>query len=366
MPGTRSIHRLPALAAASFLAALLVGLGAARSLEAGPGDTKSASKPGSAYRNERLGLTADVPEGWRMVVDKGGAPSSWKRLVTFNDRATDAQAVLSVRPRSAANLDQLMATTQKAWDKSRGVLRVDSMRKIEPSALQQVGRILVDASFTREAPAKPAKDGVAPPPVPPVTYRVQATYLLGPENEYLLYATGQKTHWSRLRTPLKRLAASIRFTAEEKPGVKGEGSYRSDAHGFSCMFPKDYTVVQPQRSNHVALFEGKTKEEPLLSVYAIPWEETALKDAERLVTHYEEDKGGTASFKTHEVGGQEGVLVTARAVLSGEERTIQLVIVKRGKTCFRLRASMPQRSEAKGMPLFDAFVSSFRLHAAPK
>ena len=366
MVSTRAIPRIPALTAAVLVGALLGALGVGRSLEAGPEDAKKGPKQGRTYRDRSLGLSASAPAGWQVVVDKGGTPASWRRLVTFNDRATDAQAVLSVRPRTATNLDQVMANVQKSWDKSRGRLRVDSMRKIEASALEPLGRIRVDASFTRKPKPKPAKDGVAPPPVQGVTYRVQATYLLGPDHEYLLYAQGQKTHWSRLRTPLKRLVSSIRLGTEEKTGVKGEGSYRNDAHGFSCMFPKDYTVVGPQRSNHVALFEGRSPSDPLLSIYAFPWEESIDKDAERLVTHYEEDKGGTASFKTREVAGQEGVLVTANAMLGGEDRTILLVIVKRGSTCFRLRASMPRKIEARGTVVFDAFVSSFRLHSAPK
>lgn len=366
MQSTRSIPRIPALTAVVLVGALLGALGAGRSLEAGPEDAKKGPGRGSTYRNRSLGLSASTPTGWQMVVDKSGAPASWRRLVTFNDKATDAQAVLSVRPRTSTNLDQMMANAQKSWDKSRNRLRVDSMRKIEASALEPIGQIRVDASFTRKPKPKPAKDGVAPPPVPGVTYRIQATYLLGPDHEYLLYAQGQKTHWSRLRTPLKRLVSSIRFGKEEKTGVKGEGSYRNDARGFSCMFPKDYTVVGPQRSNHVVLFEGRSPNDPLLSIYAFPWEESVDKDAERLVTHYEQDKGGTASYKTREVAGQEGVLVTANATLGGEDRAILLVILKRGDTCFRLRASMPRRIEAQGTVVFDAFVSSFRLHSAPK
>lgn len=349
----------------ALAAGLLCGaLSARTALEAAPDDAKPAK--GGAYSNQKLGVSARSPSGWKMVVDRGVTPSSWTRLVTFNDKATDAQAVLSVRPRAATSVEALMAGVRRAWDKSRDRLRVDSMKKIESSALEPIGKVIVSASFTRQPKPKPAKDGVAPPPAPPVTYKVRATYLLGPSHEYLLYAQGQKTHWSRLRDPLRQLSASIRFTSKAPPGAKGVGSYRSDADGFSCRFPKDYTVVRPQRANHVVKFEGVGAEDPILSVYAFSWEESAEKDAARLVTHYEEDKGGTASTRTREVAGQEAVLVTAEASLGGEDRTILIAVLKRGDTCFRLRASMPQGAKAAGTAVFNKFMDGFQVLGAPK
>ena len=359
-----------ALAATILLAPMLVGVSddgalfGCAAVQAAPEDAKTPK--GSSYRNARLGVSARIPVGWKMVVDNDATPTNWKRLVTFNDKATDAQAVLSVRPRTVASVDALMASTRRAWSKSRGRLRLDSIKKTEASGLSPIATVVVEGSFSREAKPKPAKDGVAPPPAAPVVYRVQATYLIGPGHEYLLYAQGRRTHWSRLRTPLRKLAASIRFVGSEAVGAKGVGSYRSDAHGFSCKFPKDYTVVTPQRTNHVVSFEGLSKDNAVLSVYAFPWEKSADKDAERLVVHYEEDKGGSASIKSRELAGQEAVFITAEATLGGVDRTILLVILKRGDTCFRLRASMPKSALAQGTSVFDALVSSFQFHNAPK
>ena len=332
-----------------------------------PGPAAAEDGPGgSAYRNDKLGVSARSPSGWKMVVDESAAPTSWKRLVTFNDKDTDAQAVLSVRPRTASSVSVLSGTVRKAWEKSAGRLRLDSIKNVEPTALEPIGKVIVEGSFTREPPTKPAKDGVAPPPSPPIGYRVTATYLLGPGYEYLLYAQGQRTHWSRLRAPLRSLAASIRFSKEEAPGPKGEGSYRNDAFGFSCVFPKTYTVVTPQRTSHLVSFEGVGEADPVLSVYAFTWEKSADEDARRLVAHYEEDKGGSVSRKTEEVSGQEAVLLTARATLSGVDRTVLLAIFKRGDTCFRLRASVPQAHAANGEAVFAAFLRGFRLSSAPK
>ena len=360
MVSTRS-NRWRAAAHACVVAGLLLGL------IAGPAhgeDPKPSS--GSSYRNAKLGVSARVPSGWRMVVDKAAAPTNWKRLVTFNDKGTDAQAVLSVRPRTATSVDALMASTRRAWDKSRGRLRLDSMKKVEPTSLEPVGKVIVEGSFTREPKPKPAKDGVAPPPGPPVGYRVTATYLLGPGYEYLLYAQGQRTHWSRLRAPLRKLASSIRFDKKESAGAKGEGSFRSDAHGFSCKFPKDYTVVVPQRTNHVISFQGVADTNPVISIYAFSWTKSADADAQRLVTHYEEDKGGTVETSSREVSGQEAVFITAEATLGGVDRTILLAILKRGDTCFRLRASVPRENAADGAAIFNTFLSNFQLGSAPK
>lgn len=362
---TLLLRTVPMLVALLSACALCGGglLGRA-SLEAAPDDAKAPK--GSSYRNASLGVSARSPVGWKMIVDNAEAPSSWKRLVTFNDRATDAQAVLSVRPRTVVSVDALMAATRRAWNKSRGRLRLDSIKKVDASPLTPIGKVIVEGSFSREAAPKPAKDGVAPPPAPAVSYRVQATYLIGPGHEFLLYAQGQRTHWSRLRAPLRKLAASIRFTGDKPAGARGVGSYRSDAHGFSCKFPQDYTVVTPQRTNHVVSFEGLSKDSALLSVYAFSWEKSVDKDAERLVIHYEEDKGGSASIKSREVAGQEAVFLTAQATLGGVDRTILLAILKRGDTCFRLRASMPKSALAAGTSAFETFVDSFRFHNQPK
>ncbi|MDJ0522428.1 MAG: hypothetical protein QNJ90_10200 [Planctomycetota bacterium] len=343
--------------------AVLVTDAAAEPRGGAKSDPKKAG--GSTYRNAKLGVRARGPAGWKMVADrKGVAPTRWQRLVTFNDGATDAQATLSFRPRSATTLDDLLAMVRKDWDKSADRLRVSSMRKIEASALNRIGQVVVDGSFTRKAKPAKAKKGVPAPPSAGTPMRVQAIYYLGPGHTYLLYAQAQQTHWSRLRSRLERLRQSVQFDKAVEKGPTGEGSYRNDATGFACRFPKNYTVVTPQRENHLVQFEGVGAEDAVLSVYGFKWEQSAEKDAERLVAHYEEDKGGTASARTMEVAGQEGFLVTAKAMLGGVDRVVMIAVVKRGSDCFRLRASMPATAEAKGTAVFRAFVAGFKFSRA--
>ena len=327
---------------------------------------KKAGGSGAAYANPELGVRARGPAGWKMVADRGSVPTTWNRLVTFNDPETDAQATLSVRPRSAATLDDLLSSVRADWDKTNDRLRVNSMRKVEASALSKVAQVIVDGSFTRKAEKPPAaKDGVPPPPSSGTPYRVQAVYLLGPGYTYLLYAQCQETHWARLRAPLEMLRESIQFEEEVNTGPTGEGSYRSEADGFTCRYPKDYTVVTPQRSNHLIQFEGVSEAAPVLSIYGFKWEQDVAKDVERLVAHYEENKGGTASATSMEVAGQQGMLVKAKATLGGQDRIVLIAVVKRGDDLFRLRASMPVSAEASGTAVFQTWVGSFKLQRAP-
>jgi hypothetical protein len=168
---------LPMALAATILLALLLagapgdgGLFGCAALEAAPEDAKAPQ--GSSYRNARLGVSARSPVGWKMVVDKGTTPTNWKRLVTFNDKATDAQAVLSFRPRTVTSVDALMASTRRAWSKSRGGLRLDSIKKTEASGLSPIATVVVEGSFTREAKPQAAinfscSSGVSGMPEPP-------------------------------------------------------------------------------------------------------------------------------------------------------------------------------------------------------
>lgn len=327
-----------------------------------PEETKGGPK-GATYSNKELGVRAEGPEGWKLVADDGSAPSRWRRLATFNDTATDAQAVLSVRPRDAGSLDALMTRVRAEWQKSAPRLRMDGIRKVEASAVSRVPYVAVDGSFTRKPKPKPAEKGVPAPPSAGVSYRVEATYFLGAGYEYLLYAQGRQTHWSRLRTPLRRLRESVKLAdvAADAAAAAGSGMYRNDHLGFSCTYPRDYAIVVPQREHHVVQFEGVSAEDPVLGIYHFKWSESAEKDAERVIAHYEENEGGTAEMKRYEVAGQEGVLVTAKATLGGVDRVILLAIVKRGDWCFRLRGVVPAAKAAEGARVFRTFAGSLKL-----
>jgi len=332
---------------------------------AAPDEAKKAGG-GATYRNARLGVRARGPKGWKMVADRASAPTRWQRLVTYNDTPTDAQATLSARPRVAATLDDLAQAVRKDWAKSAGRLTMTALQKVEANALNKNARVIVDGSFTRKPRAGKAKKGVPAPPSAPTLYKVKATYYLGPGYTYLLYAQGQGTHWSRLRAPLKRLASSIAFDKATETGPAGEGSYRNDAAGFSCRFPRGYTVVTPQRENHLVQFQGVGEADPVLSVYGFKFEPSADKDAERLVAYYEEDKGGTASARSMEVSGMAGMRVSAKAMIGGVERVVLIAVVKRGEDCFRLRASVPASAETKGASAFRAFVAGFQFAGRPR
>ena len=350
--------------------AVLLGLGLVVALLAAPrvGAEPEDAPQGTAttvYRNTQLGLTASTPEGWTIVADKTTAPTSWKRLATFHDKDTDAQAVLSVRPRRAATLDDLMGMVRKDWEKTQDRLPMSAMRKVEASALSPVAKVIVDGSFVRKGEAKKSAAGVPEPPSN-TSYKVQATYYLGPGNTYLLYATAQQTHWSRLRAGLDSMRESLRFDEPPAEGPTGEGSYRNDHIGFACRFPKGYTVVAPQRENHLVQFEGVSRDDAVLGVYAFGYDQSAAADAERLVAYYEGDKGGTAAISRTEVSGQEAQLVKAKAMITGTDTIIMIAILKRGDDCFRLRAEFPVGAEAKGTAVFTTFVESFRLGNAPK
>ncbi len=353
---------LPIVAAGVVTTALLLGT-ALLPRTARADDEKGATKAeptGPTYQNKGLGLRTSGPAGWTMVADKQGAVSSWKRLATWNDKGTDAQVVLYTRPRSASSLDALMGSVRQEWTKSAGRLRLDAMRKVDQSAMNPVAKVIVDGSFTRKSTPKKTKDGLPPPPAASTPMRVQATYYLGKGHEYLLYATTRASHWTRLRKGLRRMRDELALEKSAAQGPTGEGSYRNEQLGFSCRFPKAHTVVNPQRTHHVVKFAGLAATDPVLSVYAFPYEEDANADARRLVAYYTEDKAGEATSRGGEVSGTEGAEVTARAMIDGTDQAIFIAVVKRGGMCYRLRCVVPVEEEGKGQAAFRAFVGSFR------
>jgi hypothetical protein len=325
------------------------------------GKGKKAAPSGPTFQSKRLGLRASGPAGWKMVADKAGGSSNWKRLATFNDPKTDGQVVLYTRPRNSRGLDSFMAAVRKEWNKTSSRLRMDGMRKIDASGVSPIARVIVDGSFSRKGKTKKmGKDGVPPPPTPSTPMKVQATYYLGAGHEFLLYAQARQTHWSRLRKGLAKMRDELTLAEKTTGTPKGEGSYRNERSDFSCRFPKGYTVIQPQRTNHLVKFVGLSGDDPAFSIYAFPWEESAAADADRLVIFYEQDKGGEASTSRTEVSGTEGIRVKAKAMLDGVDRTIFIAVFKRNTTCYRVRCVVPSEEESKGAAAFQAFLDAFR------
>ncbi len=351
---------LPIALIAVFL--LSVGLSTGHlAAEPEDGKKKKAAPSGPTFQSKRLGIRASGPAGWTMVADKAGAVSNWQRLATFNDPKTDGQVVLYSRPRSSRGLDNLMAGVRKEWSKTASRLRMDGMRKIDASAVNPIGRVIVDGSFARKGKqAKKGKDGVPPPPAPSTPMKVQATYYLGDGHEFLLYAQSRQTHWSRLRKGLAKMRDELALTQKSATSAKGEGSYRHEGADFTCRFPKGYTVIQPQRANHLVKFVGLSGDDPAFSIYAFPYEQSAAADADRLVTFYESDKGGEASTTGLEVSGTEGVRVKAKAMLDGVDRTIFIAVFKRNTKCYRVRCVVPSEEEAKGDAAFRTFLDAFK------
>jgi len=356
----------------ALLAVLLLGIGlSAPRLEAGPedGKAKKATPRGPTYRSKRLGIRTSGPAGWKLIADTSSAVSSWKRLATFNDTKTDGQVTLYARPRTSGSVDALMASVRKEWTKTAARLRLNAMRKVDVSAVNAIAKVIVDGSFSRKGKQrKKGKDGVPPPPAPSTPMKVQATYYLGAGHEFLLYAQARQTHWSRMRKGIARMRDELAFDKQTSRGPTGAGSYRNERADFSCRYPTGYTVVQPQRDHHLVKFVGLSGDDPAFSIYAFPWEDSAAKDADRLVTFYEQDKGGTASTKSTEVSGTEAVRVKAKAMIDGVDRTILIAVFKRGETCYRVRCEtcyrvrcvVPSEEEAKGAAAFRTFLASFR------
>lgn len=351
------------LAAALCVAAVLILAAGPYPRSAQAEDEKGEAKAGPTgptYRNKGLGVRTSGPAGWQMVADKTGAVSAWKRLATWNHKPTAAQVVLYSRPRASTTLDSLMGEVRTEWNKSTSRLRLDAMRKIDKSALNPIGKVIVDGSFTRKKQAKPTKDGVPAPPAERIPMKVQATYYLGEGHEFLMYVTTRASHWTRLRKDLRAMRDGLAFDQDVTAGPTGEGAFRDEELQFACRFPKGHTVVRPARRHHVVKFAGLAATDPVLSVYAFPYEGAAGDDAARLVTYYREDKAGEAERKRTEVSGTEGAEVIASAMIDGTEQKIFIAVVKRGETCFRLRCVVPLADAAKGEVAYRAFLQSFR------
>ncbi len=315
------------------------------------------AKKGPRFKSEEFGLRAAGPGGWKMSADKPKG-ASWERLCTFWDPDSSAEAVLSRRPRKARNVRALHGMVMKEWAANKA-LTVTSMRPVEATELNRQAYVVVDATYVVKPKAKSPND----PPPPPQTWRVSATYLLSSGSEVLLYVKSQATHWSRVRGSIDRLRRSVAFLAPTTAGPKGEGSYRNDRLGFSCRYPKDYTVVQPARKNHVVQFEGATGAAPVLGVYRFEWDASVEKDVERMLNYYREERGGEAESGTIEVSGKQAKLITARAAIGAGEQVFFLAILKRGGEFFRLKASSSPEQAGECEAAFKAFADTFLLTA---
>jgi hypothetical protein len=312
---------------------------------------------GPTFQSDEHGLSAAGPGGWKMSADKPRS-AAWERLCTFWDPDSSAEAVLSRRPRKARNVKELHGMLMKEWAASEDIT-VTSMRPIEATELNRQASVVVDATYVTKPKAKSPDD----PPPPPLTWRVNATYLLSAGSEVLLYVKSQASHWSRVRGSLERLRRSVAFAAPVTAGPKGEGSYRNDRIGFTCRYPKDYTVVEPARKNHVVQFEGATGAAPVLGVYRFEWDAAVEKDVERMLTYYRDELAGEADQGTIEVSGKQAKLITARATIGAGEQVFFLAIFKRGGAFFRLKASSSPEQAGECEAAFKAFVDTFRLTA---
>lgn len=320
----------------------------------------AAAPPGPVYKNPAVGITITGPKGWTLKA--GSAEStSWKRLASFSEPNTQVEVVVSSRDRTTTTLSDLHAAVQKEWEADK-TYNVSSVRLTDPTALRPVGMVQVDATQVRKAAAAP---GAAPSAAAPAQtlWNLLVSYVVTQRYEVLLHASGPAVAWPRARGAVQTLLDTIALAAAPR-GPEGEGAYRNDERGFGIRYPKGYTVIVPGRRDHVVSFAPTAGDLPLLEVYLIEWKDEVAKDAERLVAHFTEARGGNASSRAADVAGQPGMLVTAHVNESGRDSTVLLALFKRGEELFRLRASMPATAEAAGTPMFDEFVRSFSLTAA--
>lgn len=317
----------------------------------------SADEPGT-YANEDLGIRARSPAGWQ-VNPFSEQPMSWVGLVTFFDPKTEAEATLSVRKRDAADLATLEAKVRKEWAGLAGDgVSVQNIQRILSTALMPNASVVVDATHAKMVPAQ----GNQPPSRR--TTRIQANYYLSGGNEYLLYAKAPSTLWSRIRPGIEQIKQSLDLGNRAASAPKGEGSYRDEMNGFTCRFPKGHTVVVPQRSRHLVSFEGLSADDPLISIYRVPWKEGAPADAARLVEYYVDELAGEASTASTQIGGRAATLVRAKARIRGVDLAIWIAIIARDDHVMRLRVTVPETNEKVGQAVFDAFAASFELGAS--
>ncbi|MHC5009912.1 MAG: hypothetical protein ACYTG6_03055 [Planctomycetota bacterium] len=341
--------------------AALLALAGAVSLLVQSGAHAEEEDGGSTYRNEELGVLLEGPAGWRMASERGGV-TTWTRLVTFYDERTGADVVLSARPRKFAKLSDLRAFVRMEWNADRR-FRLTSIRSNDPTPLRPVGSVVVDGSVTEDPPEAPEGQ----PPPAPVTWQIIATYFLGPGYEFLLYAKAKAGDFSGVRPHFETMRQGLKFTAASEAGHEGAGAYVDERHGFSCRFPTGYAVRIPRRARDVAEFRGPGAEDPIISVYRFTWSGDVAADAQRLVSFYEDDLGGSASARNFEMSGRPGMRVRAEARVAGEERIYLLGVVTREENeFFRIRVAMSPETEAKGTAVFDAFVREFKLGPVPR
>lgn len=346
---------------ATLLVLALLPLYAAPDAVAEPDDSKPAAPKGPKFRSPDIGMRVTGPTGWKMAADKPKS-QEWTRLVTFYDATTKSDAVISRRPRASSNVQSLYARVKAEWAKTPE-LQVSTMRPVERTALIPVGSVQVEATVVQKLKSK---DPNAPPPAP-VTWRISATYYLAPKAEVLLYVKSRATTWSRVRTAVRTLRQSVKFDgAAANRGPQGEGAYRNDRYGFTCKYPKGYSVATPARAAHVVQFEGTSVEHPVLGIYRIKWDAGVDKDVERMMTYYIDELAGEAETRSVQIGSRQGTLITARANIGGRDQTILVAILKRGDEIWRVKGAMPRASEGPGQAVFTAFLDSFRLGAKPR
>ncbi len=315
-----------------------------------PGAPAPAAGPAPVYRNGLLGLTVTGPQGWKLT--SGGEASTWTKLATFDEPGTQVQVTVSQRRRSAVSLEALEAQVRKDWESDKG-FSVTGVRRVDGTALKPLSYVQVEANQLRKPTG--AAGGAAPQP-----WQLSVTYLLAPGAEVLIHAQGPAVAWAKARAQVQALVDSVGLAAAPR-GPEGEGAYRNDARGFSLRYPRGSTVVVPQRPDHVASFVPVAGDQAQIDVYLLVWKEDLARDAERLVKHYQEARGGTATSAVYEVAGQPAMRVTAQVTEQGRESVIAFALVKRGEELFRIRVSMPKAAEQAGMAAFEEVVRSFAM-----
>jgi hypothetical protein len=337
-------------------------LGGAHGLFAEP-DAPTAG--GSLYQNPRLGLRLTGPAGWKMTPEKEVAVG-WVRLVTFSDDSSGVDATLSMRERQNGTVEDLRLSAEREWQADR-TITITSRQTVAATPQAPHASVVLEGTqvVTPEA-AKPKPGEVPPPPPTPVAWTLRGTYWLAPGYEYVLYARARSTLWSRVAPKIDEIRASFGVAARET-GPAGEGGFQHETLGFSCRFPSGYAVRIPHVKDQVVEFKGVGADAPVLGIFRFQGDFPVENDAQGLVKYYVEDQSGEAKAQPLTVGGRPGWLVTAHAVLDGKPSTVLIAVTKRGRDeFFRIRASMPKEAETKGRAVFDAFLSTLQIGAAPR
>lgn len=351
-PSSRERVSVPRLACLLLAALVLL----APTTGAAEPDEKEKDK-GPRYQNRELGLTATGPKGWKISVDDGRS-LQWTRLATWFDEKNKSEAVLSVRPRKSKDLSALEQQVLADWkDAVKQNVLVQSPRRIEPNALQPTAQVIVDAVH-RPPVGTPQPGGRA---AAPRETHYRAVYYLAPAHELLLYIKAPESLWSRLRPAMDKLRTSLRFEGGSSDIAKGEGAYRDERNGMSCVYPKDYAVVMPKAARHIARFEGVGADQPLVDIYRIPWDQGASEDAARLLTYYRDELAGEATTGNAEVSGFPAVLVDATARIQGSDQAIRIAVVKRGDHIIRVRVAGPIAKAADVRAVFNKVAASMKL-----